>query len=58
MGDFYPLYYSGNLEGLRELGVNVRANGDNIASFAQDLEYNQPKFNNYHEFIDYVKNLE
>ncbi|MDT2761967.1 acyltransferase [Aerococcus urinaeequi] len=58
MGDFYPLYYSGNLEGLRELGVNVRANGDNILSFAQDLEYNQPKFNNYHEFIDYVKNLE
>ncbi|MEY8370028.1 acyltransferase [Aerococcaceae bacterium 50-4] len=58
MGDFYPLYYSGSLENLRSLGVNVRANGDNAITFAQDLERNQSEFKNFEEFIAYVKNLE
>lgn len=57
MGDFYPLYYKGSIEELKNLGVNVRANGDDSASFENDLENNQPKFENYAEFIDYVRNL-
>lgn len=57
MGDFYPLYYKGSIEELKNLGVNVRANGDDLASFENDLKNNQPKFENYAEFIDYVRNL-
>jgi acetyltransferase-like isoleucine patch superfamily enzyme len=54
MRDFFPLYYSGGIDNLTKLGVNVRFNGDNGGEYNESLQKNIPKFKDFREFLDYV----
>ncbi|WP_394172404.1 acyltransferase [Guptibacillus hwajinpoensis] len=54
MGDFFPLYYSGSIEELKNKGLSVRCNGDNWNEYNSLMKKNIPKFNNFQEFLKYV----
>ncbi|WBL14822.1 acyltransferase [Sutcliffiella sp. NC1] len=58
MGDFYPLYFSGSINELNNLGVFPRCNGDDREDFIKSINNNQPMFNSFSSFINFVFNKE
>lgn len=58
MGDFFPLYYKGKIEGLKDYGLNVRCNGDNREDYYRSYLENTPIFNSFDDFLCYVERNE
>lgn len=58
MGDFFPLYYKGNIDTLKEYGLNVRCNGDDREDYQKSCIENIPLFDTFGDFLHYVEKSE
>ncbi|UJH89865.1 acyltransferase [Antarcticibacterium sp. 1MA-6-2] len=51
MGDFFPLYFSGDVEELKKEGYAPRCNGDDKEDYLRQIKINEPKFKNFEAFL-------
>jgi acetyltransferase-like isoleucine patch superfamily enzyme len=51
MGDFFPLYFGGDLKDLNELGYFPRCNGDDKLDFIDCIKCNKPIYDNFELFL-------
>lgn len=58
MGDYFPLYYSGELSKLKTYGLNIKSNGDILDDYEESIINNKPLFKDYDIFISEVKKRE
>ncbi|MFL2116463.1 DapH/DapD/GlmU-related protein [Marinilactibacillus psychrotolerans] len=58
MGDFFPLYFNGKIDALKEYGLNVRCNGDDKEDYHRSYLENTPQFDTFDDFLNYVERNE
>lgn len=56
MGPFFPIFLERSIEKIRESGVNVKLNGDNVDEVVDDFMKSKGMFSSYKEFVDYMEN--